>query len=487
MNKFIETFFKDLNSSKVRYCHWKSVNTLHEAVEGIGDLDLLIDSRDETAFSTICAKMGFKVAADRDGSGNPYVYHYYALDPETGILVHLHVYFKLVTGGAILKNHHIQLEELFLSETTIYEDLIPVPKREADLILFVIRKMCEQPSLVEHLLYWKDLGNIRKELDWLMEDVDRDVVNSYVEKWLPFLPLPFFNRCLDALIEKAPWWRRVVLGLRMHRYFPCTVEPIYKASFFRNTHFFELYVRGKLKRIKSNRVIFPGGKIIAFVGSEASGKSTLSKEVAKWLGVNFDVIHVHMGKPPKCLLSKLLWLPLRGYVTAKSLLRQKKTGERSGGDTIEEIAAAHEPHPVVAWMDSHDRAAQIKRLTRAAMNGSIVITDRYPATEHGDMDGPRIEKSGLFGKLLYSCEHERYKRLPRPDMVFKVMAPLDITKERNAARDKPEPEDFLEMRYAKAKALTFPPSVHVYDIDTTAPLEDCLARVKQLIWTGRAD
>ena len=77
------------------------------------------------------------------------------------------------------------------------------------------------------------------------------------------------------------------------------VRNALSAEVSRSIEFLFNYVRGELRFTRRNRYIFPGGFLIAFVGSEASGKSTLSKDAAMWLGQRFDVCHVHIGKPPK--------------------------------------------------------------------------------------------------------------------------------------------------------------------------------------------
>src|SRR5215213_6844361 len=56
-----------LAERKVSYCHWKSNWKLDEWLTGEGDLDLLVDRKDASAFTSVVTGLGFKQAqATRD-------------------------------------------------------------------------------------------------------------------------------------------------------------------------------------------------------------------------------------------------------------------------------------------------------------------------------------------------------------------------------------------------------------------------------------
>lgn len=65
MNQFIKKYFEALNKRGVVYCHWKSNNTLDQALEGEGDLDLLIDPRHELVFSEVTSAFGFRLVQEK--------------------------------------------------------------------------------------------------------------------------------------------------------------------------------------------------------------------------------------------------------------------------------------------------------------------------------------------------------------------------------------------------------------------------------------
>jgi len=121
---------------------------------------LLVGSCSIDSFNEALSYYGFSMEHDRGVASTPYAYHYFGVDPKSGLLVHLHVYFKIITGGSILKNHWIRVEKMFLEnrfmdkKTNVY-----IPCAEADCILFVIRKLIEQPSPVENFLFHRCYHN----------------------------------------------------------------------------------------------------------------------------------------------------------------------------------------------------------------------------------------------------------------------------------------------------------------------------------------
>jgi len=475
MNKFILEFFRELNDRNVEYCHFKSNNNLIPAVNGVDDLDLLLAPASLDIFSEIIAKFGIRMAHDRGKEPTPYVYHYFGADPETGLLVHLHVYFKIVTGGSIFKNHWIRTEKMLLSQRVIDEHTkVFIPCAEADCILFVIRKMIEQPSPVENFLFYRDLSNIMGELSWLLERADEQRMLEMVNEWLPELDPQLFKDSLDILVAQGPLMSRVKLGLKMRAVFDNKVRGALTAEISRSIEFLYAYVRGKLKISRKNRYVFPGGLLIAFVGSEASGKSTLSKDAAAWYGERFDVSHVHMGKPPKNWRTRLFWNMVSFYSLSKRLFKSRKSKlvSRESGEAL------NLPHPLLSWLDSVDRREHLKGCFGKLMQGCTVITDRYPS-EH--MDGPRIIERSRTTKLLARWERANYQGMPDPDLVIKAVAPLELTLSRNNLRESPEPEAFVRARYELAQKINFSFTEMIL-IDTTADYSSSIGEVRRAIW-----
>lgn len=231
-------------------------------------------------------------------------------------------------------------------------------------------------------------------------------------------------------------------------------------------------------------------RVIAFVGSEATGKSTILDEVEGWLGRTHRVRRVHAGKPPSTPLTFLphVLLPaLRALFPEQRTLRVEERYEDGDG-------ATERTYPLLFGVRSVMLAYERRALlTRAARSGTetVVLTDRYPSEASGAPDGPQLAHlpmpSGRVSvrRALARIEDRLYRDIPVPDMVFHLSAPLEVTLARNAARGKQEPEDYVRFRHALSSRLRFD-GAPVHAIDTDRDLQQVVREIEELIDDGRA-
>jgi thymidylate kinase len=210
----------------------------------------------------------------------------------------------------------------------------------------------------------------------------------------------------------------------------------------------------RLRQGRGNPKHLPGGGcVIAFVGPDASGKSTMVAQSASWLGKVFPVQTAHLGKPPSTWLT---WLPhLAGGLLGKLMPRMRTFHQRptqagaksSGQGLLYRIRAV-----LLAW----DRRALARRLARQAQQGWLVICDRYPTACVGAPDSARLmapeNEPGLswLKASLARLENRLYRGIPDPGIVIRLSAPLALTIDRNRERDKPgkEGDDFVARRHS---------------------------------------
>ena len=230
--------------------------------------------------------------------------------------------------------------------------------------------------------------------------------------------------------------------------------------------------------------------MIAFVGSEATGKSTILNEVEGWLGRRQRVRRVHAGKPPSTPLTFLphVLLPaLRAVFPEQRTLRVEERYEDSEGATGKTYPLLFGVRSV---MLAYERRSLLLRAARSG-TGTVVLSDRYPSEASGAPDGPQLAHlpipSGRFSvrRALAGMEGRLYRDIPAPDMVFHLSAPLEITLARNAARDKQEPEDYVRFRHALSSRLRFD-GAPVFGIDTDRDLELVVREIEEVIRDGRA-
>lgn len=474
----------ELNRSDIRYCHWKSNHAVASALAGGTDLDLLVDRSQATNFRSLLSSMGFRTAIEAGVKPLPAVEHFHAIDEATSEIAHVHAYYRVVSGESLAKNYRLPVEEMLLSNTRFVQQ-IAVPSPEAELVLFVVRMLIKHTSPVELAFLVRDRRSFEEEKEWL-QDASLSGAIDLVADWLPEIDRELFTRGYEALFTGSSVVARVLAGQRMKsrlrgraRMHPVRAQLVGAGKFGRLAAH---RMRGSSKKLTPGG----GGTVIAFVGAEATGKSTVISEVASWLGGHFTVRLIHAGKPPPTALSfvphRLLPQLRRWFPEHRST--RIATRHRAEPDAPGEISPIHAIRSV---MLGHDRRALLQESFARAANGSIILCDRYPSVRPGTIDGPQLthlpSSEGRLVRALVRKEAELYATIPVPDLVIRLRAPLDVTLARNAARAKTEDPDFVRERHAMSEELDFG-EVPVHVVDTDRPLADVIDDVKQVIWNA---
>jgi thymidylate kinase len=238
----------------------------------------------------------------------------------------------------------------------------------------------------------------------------------------------------------------------------------------------------------TKRTVPSGGAIIAFIGSDGSGKSTAVKAVRHWLSWKVDVLSVYhgSGEGPTSLLR---W-PLRFVVRmlpsdgGRSAASQSAPGDGTPRRRPLVRRLARRLRPVWALVLALEKRDKLYRSWRARNRGMVVICDRYPQNQvDGFNDGPLLKhwsrsRWGLL-RALARWEGSPYawaERLP-PDLVIKMTVSPEVALARKPDMNIPE----LQRRVATIRSLSYPRS-RVVEIDGDAPLDDVLLAVKRAVW-----
>ena len=486
----IRELIEKLNKSKIRYCHWKSNYALAETVSGRTDVDLLIHRKDAPLFRSLLTQLCFWPAANTDGKPFPSIEHYYALDEENGVLVHVHVYFRVITGEHLSKNYRLPVEAMLLQNTREL-DSVRVPTKGAELILFTLRMMLKHTSLVELLLLARDWKQVQDEVNWLMETDSIDEALDLVSRWLPSLDASLFSVCVVALESPASLLHRVILGHRVRFRLRAYARHSAIRAWLGGVRKFVVMLFRRLTRSKKGMTPLSGGAVIAFVGSEATGKSTLLSEMSHWLGEHFAVERIHAGKPPPTALSALpnLFLPvLRSMLPAFRSSRVE--AKYSSGYQPEKSKRVYPlMFAIRSVLLAYDRRSLLTRAFARAANGSIVLCDRYPSLLGGAPDSaqlshlPALPGRYSIRRLLARVEERLYREIPPPDLVLYLSVPLEVAVLRNETRGKKEPEDYVRLRHAQSSNLDFG-QAPVYRINNDKPFAETVLEVKKALWNS---
>jgi thymidylate kinase len=480
-----------INRHDIEYCHWKSNITLSNALTGGEDLDILVDRKALPRFVAILLDLGFKLASIKSGDNVPGIYHYYGLDSETGKLSHIHLYNYVVTGESFVKSHFLPIEKMLL-ENPDHISNVRVASRSAELVLFILRIFIKYGSLLDLIRLARHPDAVLAELRWLQAGADLSESLALLDKYCPVIDETLFLKGIEILGQPNSLLKRMLLAYTIRRRLNVYTKYTRLERLF--AYVKVLWVRQKQRFIgrRKNKTPNTGGAIIAFVGADATGKSTLVAETGRWLGSVFATQIVHVGKPP----STWLTLPLRIILPLmRRLLPHLRRDWVSNKARTLSPAAGHAQvsliYAVRAVALAWDRYRLLVKVRRWAANGNIIVCDRYPTETLDAMDSPRLQehpashgiKTQLYNYLARQ-ENRIYKQMPPPDIVLKLKVSIETAKQRN--RDRIEigmdDEDYLEARHLQAGNWQKHGTKYSYDIDTEMSLAETILTVKRSVW-----
>ncbi|HUQ35391.1 MAG TPA: hypothetical protein VM144_03345 [Aestuariivirga sp.] len=472
-----------LQRESVRFCHWKSNHHLAEALAGKTDIDLFVAPADQAAFARVAVETGALKILSQPWGRYPNVEDWLLLDEATGNFLHLHVHYALMTGLKRVKHLQIPWENALLSH--LRNDLSsdwPIPSAEMELLILLVRIWAKMPP-------WRRFvspeipSHIAKELDWLRHDANPEelialsrelklcIDQSSLLKLLKNEPAPS-----DDIIRVA---RELNRNMRTQYRMPWLVALAIAAVL--NVRLMFAKAGRRMGRASQLGKTLPGGSMmIAFVGSDGSGKSTLTRDVQKWLRYKLDAHTFYMGSGDGGAgLFDILRRGIKGFVKSAGS-RKKGSGGRNSKKTREAnfFSKLVQLHQLVVMRHK----LRLLRLARRMLKkGSVVITDRYPQGQfYGISDGPKLQdgRSFLWAARAELKLYEEASRLG-PDLLLKLS--IDP---HTAHRRKPDHNlSVIERKCAIIDQLSFPQS-RVVVIDAHQPYGDVLLRTKRTIWSA---
>jgi len=213
--------------------------------------------------------------------------------------------------------------------------------------------------------------------------------------------------------------------------------------------------------------------MIAVVGCDGSGKSTLSADLLAWLRQTRDVDTVYLGLRSGELGNRIKRWPLIGRAFERQL--SKKAGQARNKDgKIPGAATAF-----VIYMFSVKRMRAFKRMLALRKHGVTIVTDRYPQIEvPGFYDGPGLSAAraeGWLVSLLARRERAMYAMMIGhvPDLVIRLNVDVDTA----FARKPDHKRASLEAKVAVTPHLKFN-GAKIVDLCSTDPYPTVLEQAK---------
>ncbi len=310
--------------------------------------------------------------------------------------------------------------------------------------IFIFRILLKYSKIHEAILVGGERERTLREIKYLEDGLDRDKLKEFLEMFFPNISIKELDSYI-SVIRGGSNFRRYITGKRLlnkisrYRYLTPLEEFIF--------NLFQLTYR-TLNRLffKQKKRLHSMGSMIVITGADATGKTTVTNNLRKWLGKNFTTHLIHFGKPPSAPVTK----PINGLI---KLIRERK---REDGDTKKLSTQKDSNRDSLLYMFrylilAYDRHYQIQKYYRLVSKGDILIVDRYKSENYYMMDSPRLNPKDYKGikRKIAKLENSLYSKMPKPDILFSLAVPIEVAVERNRTRIKEgkESEEFIRIRH----------------------------------------
>lgn len=491
----MKQIFNEFEDNDISYLHFKSNTNLELSFLGKADFDVLVDRlRISDIEAILLANCGKRHNPQRFGQ-YPCVDNWLIFDACSGIIYHLHLHYQIATGKTLLKEYTIPWSDL-LFKTRVKDNKfqIFITDPSLELILLSVRSVLKSrfadwfKARIGTYKLHKSLNNERRDIqskvDWETTEKYLSILfeKKYVSELLRLMKTEDICsrdfRKLTKIIRKSMKYQR--------RFSP--LKSNFLSSYYRFRDLLNKFNSRKMEKCPIiKKTSLGGGLIIAFVGVDGAGKSTMTKEIASWISKKIECKRFYMGTGDG-----------KTSVFVSTMKRANKVaGERgvNAGKDGKVLRFINNPFGfmrklaklfVVCDVEKNN-SKKISKMQQYKLNGGISLLDRYPQIEvEGQNDGPKVcNYERIFGNTWYIRRMKKKEKESMsivkyviPDLVFR----LNISAETSMAR-KPEQKDIemFKQKIIDLNRINFQGAT-IIDIDAEQPYSDELLEIKSILW-----
>jgi thymidylate kinase len=327
--------------------------------------------------------------------------------------------------------------------------------------------------------------HIRKEIEWLREQTTRERVAQMLENISDKVPSDLVLEFLDTVGSNPRAGRRL---LRLRRDVRRALQGYQRQDRWEASHKYFRTIwqrRSFLNRAAGKRMTLEnGGLRVAFIGADGAGKTTLIRELTRWLSWRLTVRTFYMGSSQPFLVTRAVKgiskLTQRVHTGVQRIFGARSPLARPFGRLSQHLAHFR------YLSEARDRYRRYEASCLEAKQGAIVFYDRYPLDSiqifGRPVDGPRIPPSedGRMGRIserLSRAEQELYRKIRPPENVVILQVSPEVSQMR-------KPDHKWELIAAKSQALeaVTKNGFELTKIDAHQPVEEVLRQVKSVLW-----
>ena len=471
--------FSAWNDAGLLYCHWKSNEHLLPGLNGQTDLDVLLSLDDKVEGERLLKNLDFLKCQSQVGSRYPGVNDWLGYDSATGSLIHLHLHYRLATGHKGIKEYSLLWSDMALHTRILNEQFgvyIMEPNLELVTLYTRIGLKADFMTLYQCRKGQFELpSSTKQEVIWLKEKVDFDKVHSLVKTFFGNLSEAFYGILIKEKITAEDYQN--LRKITEYTFKKCSSVKSFlrvRELFFYAYQRWGIRAKSEFGPVITKKVPYSClGVSIAFIGQDGSGKSTVTKEINKWLSWKLEAKKFYLGSGDEF------------YNPWQKRLQRKFVGRK---DIVSKLLQSWLPFSYQLASAKYVRKT-IKSANRYTRKGGIALFDRYPQDQFlGINDGPKIREmllphvpNGLkwLAKLYAAREESIISDAVKinPSLVFK----LQLSPEESIRRRPNDNIDVITRKHNIVKALEFPSS-KVMEISAVQPYHEELNQIKQEIW-----